>query len=257
MNRPLQNALLAIYRTVFARGLLRLAWGRRLFYALYDLYKTCFEAGPVDQLRRFVPEDGFVIDVGANIGFFTMRFARWVGPAGTVVAIEPEAENFRELVRRVNASGLSRQVKTIAAVADAASGEAHLVINPDHPGDHRLGDEGLPVAAVTIDAISEGRTPALIKIDVQGAEAQVLAGAERTLQRVHPVLFIEIDPQGLARFGSSVSQIFERLGRFGYVPHVLEKEGPPRRLPEAERDALIAQRGYADILFIVLRQVAS
>ena len=49
-------------------------------------------SGPVEALHRFVPEGSLVIDVGANIGFFTTRFADWVGGRGHVVAIEPDLD---------------------------------------------------------------------------------------------------------------------------------------------------------------------
>lgn len=251
MNRLLQDTLLATYRLVFVNGLFRIGVGRRAFFALYDLYKLGFEAGPIEQLRPYAPEGALVIDVGANVGFFTLRFARWVGPEGRVIAIEPEQQNFAELTRRLEEGKLAKRVEAHRAVADANPGEVRLVINPDHPGDHRLGEQGLPVPAVTIDGLTEhlSRTPSLIKIDVQGAEMRVLAGAERTLQHAKPALFIEVDPANLASFGSDAPQLFAYLEQFGYRPFRLQQDGPARPLLQPEKDALCAQRGYADILF--------
>lgn len=250
MRRAAQNAMLGAYRLVFARGLLRRAWGRRLFFALYEFYKNLFEAGPIGALRAYVPEGGFVIDVGANVGFFTERFARWVGPAGRVVAIEPEAANFAELVRRLGASGLAERLDARQAVADAQSGQARLVINPDHPGDHRIGDAGEPVAAVALDElVPAGRQVALIKIDVQGAELRVLAGASATLARDSPALFVEVDPGGLARYGSGVEALLGTLARHGYAPHLLTRAGA-RPCARGELDAVLARRGYTDLLFL-------
>jgi hypothetical protein len=56
----------------------------------YLVQKQYFEAGPIDRLREFVPAGSLVIDVGTNVGFFSLRFASWVGDCGKVVAIEPE-----------------------------------------------------------------------------------------------------------------------------------------------------------------------
>jgi hypothetical protein len=53
VRRLLQNCLLLIYRLVFARGLLRFAWGQRIFFALYDIYKARLEAGEIEGLRRW------------------------------------------------------------------------------------------------------------------------------------------------------------------------------------------------------------
>jgi len=252
VHRIAQNAFLHAYRLFIARELLRRAWGRRLFHTAYELYKRLFEARDIAALRAYVPEGGLVIDVGANVGFFTERFARWVGPAGRVVAIEPEANNFAGLVRRLAAKGLARRVDALQAVADARSGTVHLVINPDHPGDHRIGETGDPVAAVALDSVAPaGRPVALIKIDVQGAESRVIAGAEILLQRDRPALFVEIDPGGLARFGSGVEALLEALARHGYAPHVLARGGGgARACARTDLDAILARRGYADLLFL-------
>ena len=250
MRRAAQNAMLGAYRVLFARGLLRSAWGRRLFFALYEFYKNLFEAGPIGALRAFVPEGGVVIDAGANVGFFAERFARWVGPAGRVVAIEPEAANFAELARRLGAKGLGQRVDARQAVADAKSGRAHLVLNPDHPGDHRLGEAGEPVTAVRLDElVPAGRAVALIKVDVQGAEMRVLAGASAILTRDRPALFVEVDPAGLVRYGSSVDGLLGWLAGQGYAPHTLTRTGP-RPCTRGELDGILARRGYTDLLFL-------
>jgi FkbM family methyltransferase len=253
MRRAAQSAMLGAYRVLFARGLLRFAWGRRLFFALYEFYKSRFEAGLIDGLRSFAPPGALVIDVGANVGFFTLRFARWVGPQGRVIAIEPEAANHAELVRRLRANDLAARVETHRAVADAKGGTARLVINPDHPGDHRIGDDGEPISAVALDAVvADGASVSLIKIDVQGAEMRVLAGAAAILARDRPALFVEIDPAGLARFGAGVDALLGWLAGFGYAPHRLTRGGP-EPYDRAALDRVLAERGYTDLLFLAAR----
>ena len=78
---------------------------RRAYESVYLAYKRLIEAGPVDGLRGVVATGSTVFDVGANIGFFSFRFARWVGPEGRVIAIEPEARNIASLRRRVARAG--------------------------------------------------------------------------------------------------------------------------------------------------------
>lgn len=250
MRRIVQRILLETYRVIFARGLLRFAWGRRLFFGLYETYKRGFEASGIDGLRRFVREGSSVIDVGANVGFFTERFARWVGPRGRVIAIEPEARNHAELVRRLAARGLDGCVRAVLAAADAKSGAALLMINPDHPGDHRLADEGDPVRTVTLDDLTApDQDISLVKIDVQGAEMRVLAGASAILARERPALFVEVDPAGLARFGGGPGALMDSLTPLGYTPYRLTRSGP-KPLPRAELDRLLKRYGYTDVLFL-------
>jgi len=186
MNKLLQGGLIGLYRLVKATGGLDTAWGRGIFEASYQFYKDRLEAGPIRMLRPCVRPKTFVIDVGANIGFFTRQFATWVSDGGRVIAVEPEAVNYARLQHAIAAAGLTDVVETVQAAVAERTGEGLLEVNPAHPGDHRLGTKGIPVAMTTIDDLLTDRgwpEVSLIKVDVQGAEARVLAGARRTLER--------------------------------------------------------------------------
>src|ERR1044071_8216537 len=124
-----QQVLLLAYR-IFRRPLQTRA-GRRLFLAAYHVYKR-FEARDVSALAPLIVSGSTVIDVGANVGFFAMRFARWVGPGGTVIAIEPEAGNARALRSEVLRSGLAN-VECVEAAAGARVGQGALGVNSNTP----------------------------------------------------------------------------------------------------------------------------
>jgi FkbM family methyltransferase len=246
--------LLGLFAVVRRTGILNSAAGRWLFELGYDGYKRLIEAGAIDRLGAHIGAGSIVIDVGANVGFFTTRFAAWVGPAGRVIAVEPEAVNFRRLRRRIEAAGLGARVETIQAAVCEQAGTVLLEINPDHPGDHKLGASGVPIQGVTIDLLAESageRRVSLIKIDVQGAEMRVLAGARGVIERYRPVMFIEIDDAGLRRQGSSAAALFDTMGSFGYRAHRLEKHGPSAPLGADELAALSRpEAGYRDLLFL-------
>ena len=103
----------------------------------------------LSRLGHYVIPGTVVVDVGANIGFFTDRFARWVGPDGRVLAIKPEAVNFARLQRRILSGGISDRVELVRAAACDRTETVLLNINPDHPGDHRLSNRGVPVRGLT------------------------------------------------------------------------------------------------------------
>lgn len=254
MKRIVQLSLLALYRWLRATGVLSTPVGRGLFERSYDLYKTVLEAGPIGALQRFVEPGSTVIDVGANLGFFSRRFARWVVDGGRVVAIEPEPENCQRLQRALVAQGVNHVVDVVEAVAAESTGTRMLEINPDHPGDHRIGKHGLEVAAVTLDSlVAERGWPkiSLIKIDVQGAEQAVLEGARRTLQRSRPALFVEIDDDALRRMGASAESLLSWLMEEGYAPHRLERSGiAPVMTVREVLDYLGKRRSYCDLLFL-------
>src|SRR5262249_19036698 len=158
-------------------------WARRAFLVTYSVYKAWIEAGPVDRLKEFVAPGSTVVDVGANVGFFTLKFADWTGESGCVIAVEPDHENFETLVTKIEAAGLERRVRLVRAAAATEGGTIGFERNDLHPGDHwiRLGSGAITVPAVTIDdLVADAGAPrvSLVKIDVQGAELLVLKGAK-------------------------------------------------------------------------------
>ena len=249
------NFLVRLFGLVARLGFHRIPVFEPAFLALYAGYKKYLEAGPVDRLKDFVPAGSLVIDVGANVGFFSLRFAKWVGNGGEVISIEPEDRNYNSLISALKREGLLNRVHTLKAVAAAASGMMRLEINPLHPADHKLSrdDSGLPVTAVTLDDLVEEkrrRRPALVKIDVQGAEMLVLMGAIDILKIAGPALFIELQEEGLNRFGTSVTAILNYLSARGYDAYWLMRKGPHRRATPAAIHAKIARIGYVDVLFL-------
>ncbi|MEK6208836.1 MAG: FkbM family methyltransferase [Pseudomonadota bacterium] len=256
MRREFQGLLIALYRRTLATGILSTRLGKAAFEFAYLTYKALVEAGKVDLLHAHIVEGGIVIDVGANIGFFTLKFARWVGAAGHVFAIEPEQENFDRLSHRVNRQGFSSRVSMIRAVAAEKSGELKLAVNPTNPADHRLSDNGIPVRAIMIDDLCASTGwPAvcLIKIDVQGAEDRVVAGALETLKRFSPALYIEIEETSSAEAENGATLI-DRLASLGYLAHTLEKDGAKRVTGTDAAMSIVRANGYADFLFLKMKK---
>jgi FkbM family methyltransferase len=252
-----RNSVLRVYGWATKLGLHRLPAFDRVFLALYTAYKSHFEAGPVERLREFIPAGSIVLDVGANVGFFTLRFARWIGE-GEVIAIEPEEKNYRMLVTALEREDLRKKARALKAVATASAGTSHLEINPLHPADHKLSLDGTGAAvdAVRLDDLIKEKgplRPCLIKIDVQGAEMLVLQGAPEILELARPTLFIELSENALRRFGSSVSEVVNHLSQHGYEAYWLSRTGPHRRASQEEIHANIGKHGYVDVLFLSSR----
>jgi FkbM family methyltransferase len=240
-----------LYERISRRGLLDQPLARRAFESAYLAYKL-IEAGPVSRLRSFAAPGSTVIDVGANIGFFTLRFARWVGPRGRVIAIEPEGHNVASLRRRIARARLESIVECVEAVAADTPGEMRLALNPVHPGDHRIAAEGEQVRAVTIDELTAdfARKVSLVKIDVQGAEMLVISGARAVLAAHRPALFVEVDDVALGQFESSAEELIRTVADLGYSAHTLTRHGisPPR-----DSESLVAKSAggaYSDVLFL-------
>jgi FkbM family methyltransferase len=254
-NGLVQDLLIRVYDGFAKGGSFNTAFGRASYQLAYEIYKLTIEASGVGHLRRFAAPGTTVIDVGANIGFFTLRFAEWVGIDGRVLAIEPHAETVAWLRRRLQKRKLEDRVQVVAAAAAEVAGLIKLSVNARHPGDHRIGDHGIAVAAVTIDQLTE-RTSlppvSMVKIDVQGAEMRVLTGARRTLARFRPTLVIEVDDAALRNQGSSARALIDALAAQGYQPNSLTRYGVGG-CPDI-REELIAgrSRDYRDVVFLPL-----
>jgi FkbM family methyltransferase len=243
------SVLLFAYR-LFRRPL-QTGPGRRLFLFAYGLYKRG-EARDLPALQPLVARGSTVIDVGANVGYFTRRFAAWVLPGGRVLALEPEARNAADL-RRLAARHHWTHVECLQAAAADRSGTGRLALNPFHPADHRLsGTTGDPVRLVTVDELIAARgwpAVSLIKIDVQGAELAVIDGAVETIRRSRPALYVEVDDEALLAQGASARALAARLEALGYVPHAIDGT----RVVAVTADAIVersASGRYTDILWL-------
>jgi predicted methyltransferase len=134
----IQRLLMLAYGAAERSGLLNGPRMRALFETSYAAYKERVEARYLVALRPYVRPGTIVVDVGANIGVFTRRFAEWAGAQGCVIAIEPEARNFARLQAMLAARQLRDRVVAVHAAAAGREGQVNLAVDPLHPGGHHL-----------------------------------------------------------------------------------------------------------------------
>lgn len=175
-----------------------------------------------------------MLDVGANKGDFTLLAARIVGPAGYVLAFEPEPDNCRWLRKSIAINGYTQLALVEAALSDE-NGETRLYLG-GKSGWHSL-EPGQsperPSVAVRqcrlddyLDAHHIDRRIHLMKIDVEGAELRVLRGAERTLRRKDVCLVMDLHPH----LGVDPSEVVEFLRSLDFEIYPENSpEGPPIR----------------------------
>ena len=187
-------------RTGHAAGI---RWRRRHRY-VNGYWLGHYELPIQEALVRLLRPGAVFYDVGANAGFFTALAARLVGPEGQVYSFEPLPENLEALRDLVALNGF-RQCEIVPRAVGREEGEAEFHVGPGgnaeaHLGDKRDGGEStLRVTLTCLDAfLADHRAPDLVKIDVEGAEADVLAGAERLLCE-GTTLLIELHGHAVAR----------------------------------------------------------
>ncbi|OGQ96079.1 MAG: hypothetical protein A2521_13305 [Deltaproteobacteria bacterium RIFOXYD12_FULL_57_12] len=247
---------MSCYRWALASGLITTPLGQFLFKHAYFMYKRHLEAGAIIHLQKLVSPGSWIIDVGANIGFFSIHFCHWVSAGGKVIALEPEPKNYSLLLNTVKKKQQGGIIEPLSMAADCSDGTARLALNPLHPGDHRLGLRGLEVTTISIDTLLAKRnwpTVSLVKIDVQGAEMRVLAGAAQTIARFSPSFFVEMDESSLAQFATSPQEIFTFFKDADYTAHTLQKQRISEPVTMASIDQLIKNKQYTDILFLPIR----
>ena len=151
-----------------------------------------------------------VVDVGANIGYYSLYFAGLVGSKGKVVAIEPSPENLPELRLNISANQLSN-VRLFESAVGAERGEVAFAagINGGILGDDASGTYRVPVAPLD-ELIEDGVD--FLKIDVEGFEGAVVEGARRLLSQFRPVVFLEFHPHLVDDARSTHERILSLLG---------------------------------------------
>ena len=175
----------------------------RVNWALHKTYVFgTYEPGVVQGLEELIQPGWTAVDVGANIGYFTLLMANRVGPQGKVIAFEPLAENFRILQENIQLNGHTNVVAENLALMSRTE---RIELRSATPGaitwvasvriDQNSAVESQSVEAVTLDEYVQKKGIAkvdFLKIDVEGAEASVLEGATNVLNRDKPILLIEM-----------------------------------------------------------------
>jgi FkbM family methyltransferase len=159
------------------------------------------ESSVQEALVRHLAPGGVVYDIGANLGFFSLVAARLVGPEGRVYAFEPAPDN-AEAIRRNAELNLVGNIVVIPRAVSSRRGTARLQIVDDQSwsrleefGGHPDTERVLEVETVTIDELvgdGELLPPALVKVDVEGAELAVLEGMRRTIEEHRPAIVCEL-----------------------------------------------------------------
>jgi FkbM family methyltransferase len=178
------------------------ARGEALMFNGFDMPKPVF---------GHVPKHGVVIDIGANLGEWSVPLAQAVGPGGRVLCCDPNPSVAAALLATLRINNL-RQAEVLQIALSDADGDGHLAIDPRDSGQSRLAASGIGVWLRTLDAIVAEAALAridLIKIDVEGHEAAVLAGAAGALQRFRPAMIFESGHEAAgdrARIGEVLDQ---------------------------------------------------
>ena len=183
-------------------------------------------------LMEYLAPGGVFVDIGANVGFFTLLASRLVGNTGHVYAFEPAPRTFAALNRNIQLNQIQNVTPMQLGLSDA-QGEAAFYPDPGgNSGAGSLRPHPNNTAAITVDLDSYDRlaaemklpVPSLIKIDVEGAEHKVVQGMSALLSQQHrPPILMEISEFSLEKQGSSRTSLLSLMRKFGYEARVATK----------------------------------
>lgn len=210
------------------------------------IYLGAFEPQETAAVRRRLKPGMTFLDVGANVGYFSLLAASRVGREGRVFSVEPSPYAYERLAATVRANGLS-QVRTFRMGLSSAEGELPLYVPPASDGFHSPSMAAGWETTVTVpvrrldDCLDEWgvETVDLMKLDVEGHEPHVLEGAAGSLAagRIRAVL-VEFNDHWLREQGSTPRALHDTLVRAGFV----DSEGDPAFAPGGCETRLLLHR---------------
>lgn len=187
-------------------------------------YLGTFEPYCLPYVQKVVARGGTVLDVGANIGLYSIESAAAVGASGRVVAVEAASSHVDALRQNIELNSF-RNVSVYETAVGAAAGRATLKrMSGDNLGMFTLGqldgiDEQLVSVRTIDDVMREEQVSSLdlIKMDIEGSEYGALLGAEKTVRSYRPAILIELNDIALRSCGSSSNELVKLLHSWEYL----------------------------------------
>ena len=178
-----------LVKTIFKNTVFWYQWddryiGQRIALGKYEPYLTKLI------LEKIKPES-VMVDVGANIGYYSLLTAK---TAKKVFAIEPEELNFSILKKNAQSNGL-KNIELIKAAAGSRQGKAVIKRSKVNPGAHKVVRSEGEIKMIRLDDLIKEKVD-VIKIDVEGMEAEVIKGARNLIEKWKPIIFLEYGVNG-------------------------------------------------------------
>jgi FkbM family methyltransferase len=186
---------------------------------IYEPYET-------QLVLRIVKLNSIVVDIGANIGYYTLIFAKLVGREGKVIAFEPESHNFQLLRKNVTINGYSDIVRLEQKAVSNRDEKQKLYLNQKNLGGHRINeptdcshDSLQVIETISLDKYLANNSNHIdfVKMDIEGAEYLALEGMHSILRQSHSIrLMVAFHPPFIREYGYAPEQVIEFLRNNGF-----------------------------------------
>jgi FkbM family methyltransferase len=204
-----------------------------------------FEPYETELFRKAILPGMTVIDIGANIGYYTVIAARLVGEKGSVIAYEPAPENFGILQKTIEANDFRNVAAHQIAIADK-KGQLNLHLYESNKGKHSLVKDAqdargfttsIAVQTTALDEFLAEKNIAevdVVKMDIEGAESIAMIGMSKTLKKTK-MLFLEFTPSAIKKAGHDPLEVLANLREKGFTLHSIDER--QKTLTIVENDA--------------------
>ncbi len=174
-------------------------------------------------VKKMVKKGYTVLDIGANIGYYTLIFAKLVGKSGKVYTFEPDPSNFALLQRNIKINNYQNVILVNKAVSNK-NGKGKLFLSEKNMGDHVIfdlynGRKTIEIEIIKIDDYFKNYNGRIdfIKMDIQGAEGSTIEGMASVLKKnKNMIILTEFYPYGLKRFGIDAKNFLNLLLNYGF-----------------------------------------
>jgi FkbM family methyltransferase len=200
-----------------------------------------YEPKLMQLINRLELKPGVIVNIGANIGLLAVHLARTF-PQRHVIAVEPNPEALPLLYQNLQVNDVANRVSVVEACISDHLQSVELSIIHDRPEYSSIGgivpryaqgeqQHTVQVHAMTLAALLQNQVPALVVMDVEGAESRILTGSRPVLEKHHPVLLAECSDMLLSKFGDSSQDMLRYLYQHGYQTCDAERLRPVAKRP--------------------------
>lgn len=172
-----------------------------------------YEKESMDFITKYIKETDIIVDVGANIGYYTLFFAK-LAPEGMVYPFEPDTTNFELLRKNIKANKYSNIIPDNRALSDK-SGVTYLMLNKLNTGGHRISSDkqkhSIGVEMIRLDDYIHKAD--FVKLDVEGAETMVINGMQDIIKNNNLKMLVEYNEMAMKNFGVNPTEFIRLLAK--------------------------------------------
>ncbi len=229
-----------------------------------EIFANAFERAERQLLDRILSPGMTILDIGANLGFYTCLFAQRVGPTGRVIAFEPTPSTFESLQSNVRLNGYQELIECHCCALSNTEGTASMNTFPESAGvynslgvtcpiDGSQPQDVIEVSTTTLDQFYRGQdfqNGVFVKIDVEGFEHQVIEGGANLLESEDNVaMMVELYEPASQQCGSSALDTLALLESYGFEAYSMTATATLSRFDATARRELTAGRLAPDVFF--------